>query len=98
MVGLVGRSVPVMVRRDVALTEGTLAAGQVVDFFLAGRHEPTRQNAAAGAGRASRSFEHFAVGPARVLLARYAGDDDHVRLTVEEQLRHACGKGIGLSM
>src|SRR6185295_1063132 len=53
--------VPVVVGGAVALTERALAAGEIVQLFFAGGHDPAWEHLAAESRRAGRAFENFAV-------------------------------------
>ena len=84
LVDAVGRLVPVVVRREIALAQRALRAGHFVDLFLLLAHQPARQDCERRI--ALRAFRDLAVGRALDLARRHAGDHHHVGLGVEEHL------------
>src|SRR5215471_13966178 len=72
LVNLVLGLVPVVVGREVALIQGALRAGHLIDLLAGLSHDPARQYLAGHARRARRAFENLAVRAAQLLFAWHA--------------------------
>src|SRR5580698_11548686 len=83
-----------MIRSKIALTDRSLRLCQRVDFIARLRHQPAWQDIQAAG--TLRAFEDLARLIALVFLAWHTGDDDHIRLAVEEYLLDEIVKAVGL--
>src|SRR5262245_15035069 len=90
----VGRLVPIVIGRYIALTQCALRTPQIIDVFLASRHYPARESCPA----ALDTLGHFTIFVSLLLPGRHAADDCQTRFTVEEDFLNEIVEAVSFSV